>query len=123
MSEAAYDAHSKGEMQGAHSRERVDRSLAEAAKKFPGLAKEIEKYTVALSNQNMICLVNHEDKKVIVAYRGTERSHHSDWVHNAAIFVNYVAAVSNLADRFNLPNRFNSALNFTQESVNRFPGY
>ena len=31
MSEAVYDAHSKGEMQGAHSRERVDRSLAEAA--------------------------------------------------------------------------------------------
>jgi UDP-N-acetylglucosamine transferase subunit ALG13 len=63
----------------------------------------------------MITLVNNTDKKVIVAYRGTKLSHFSDLIHDAAILVNYVAAGSILADKFNLPNRFNSALNFTQE--------
>jgi hypothetical protein len=63
----------------------------------------------------MICLVNHENKKVIVAYRGTKPSHLSDLVHDAAILVNYVAVGTIVADKLNLPNRFNSALNFTQE--------
>jgi UDP-N-acetylglucosamine transferase subunit ALG13 len=63
----------------------------------------------------MITLVNNTDKKVIVAYRGTKPSHFSDLIHDAAIAVNYVAAGSILANKFNLPNRFNSALNFTQE--------
>lgn len=31
MSDAAYNAHSNGEVKGAHSRERVDKSLAQAA--------------------------------------------------------------------------------------------
>jgi hypothetical protein len=63
----------------------------------------------------MICLVNHVDKKVIVAYRGTKPSHFSDLVHDAAILINYVAVGTIIADKFNIPNRFNSALNFTQE--------
>jgi hypothetical protein len=63
----------------------------------------------------MICLVNDADKKVIVAYRGTKPSHFSDLVHDAAILVNYVAAGSIIAGRLNMPNRFNSALNFTKE--------
>ena len=63
----------------------------------------------------MICLVNHVDKKVIVAYRGTKPSHFSDLVHDAAIAFNKVAIGSIIANKYKLPNRFNSALNFTQE--------
>ncbi len=46
----------------------------------------------------MICLVNHEDKKVIVAYRGTKPSHLSDMAHNAAIVLNQVVVGSEIAN-------------------------
>ena len=71
----------------------------------------------------MISIVNNVDKKVIVAFRGTKPSHFSDLVHDAAIAFNQVIEGSVIAKMFNIPHRFNSALHFTQESVNKFPGY
>ena len=72
----------------------------------------------------MFAVVNHADKKVIVSYKGTSR-----WqeiiTHDVCIAAHtHIAndATANVAKAFQMPHRFNSALNFTKECL-KYPGY
>ena len=65
----------------------------------------------------MISFVNHSEKKVIVAFRGTILSHVSDIIHDASLAVGRVLETSFLAKITGVSHRFNSALNFTKQAA------
>jgi hypothetical protein len=116
MANAAYNAKA-GQGQGRYSQDRINNALAEAAKRYPGLAKEIEKYEVVKSDQNMFVAVNHTDKKAIVSYRGTLGA--ADVAHdlvNVALGYRSTIETSIVAGVCGLPHRFNTALNFALDA-------
>ena len=65
----------------------------------------------------MISFVNHSEKKVIVAFRGTILSHVSDIIHDASLAFGRVLETSFLAKITGASHRFNSALNFTKQAA------
>jgi hypothetical protein len=131
MADAAYEGNNG---QGANSRERINNYLAIAAQRNPGLASEIAKYEIIQSNKNMFAVVNHAEKKIIVSFRGTDKSNWADFAHDFAIAAdvhlanNFTGAIAKAGSNvlsalstaigfkpIEIPHRFNSALSFTEQ--------
>lgn len=125
MANAAY-AGKKGEGEGKYSQDRIQKSIADSAAKYKGdIQKEIMKYEVVQSDQNMFVAVNKQDKTVIIAYKGTSRfgpdiSHD---VVNVATGHHITKLTSSIAKFAKIPHRFNTALNVAKNTSEKFPGY
>ena len=87
MADAAYAAHPDGDGRGRGPSNRINNHLAEMARSFPGLAEEIEKYTIVQSNIDMFSIVNDTDEKLIISFRGTNVNDIRDLAHDFVIFM------------------------------------
>lgn len=66
--------------------DRTRNKQAELATRFDSkLGEEIMSYKIVKSDQNMLTAVNEKDKKVIVAFRGTNFKNPADLTHDVLV--------------------------------------
>lgn len=125
FSEIAY-AGEQGKGQGKYSIDRTKNKQAELASRFNSrLGGEIMSYKIVNSDQNMLMAVNEKDKKVIVAFRGTNFENWTDLMHDGSVLFGDrgIALTSVASAALGTPHRFNTAKNYVRNAQKSFPGY
>jgi len=75
------------------------------------------KYKIVKSDQNMLTAVNEKDKKVIVAFRGTNATNLTDLMHDGQVLVTGGGALIGWgAEKIGIPHRFNTARNYVRNA-------